>query len=395
MRCGELTNVATTPSLSVFSGLGGLDLGARIAGLDIALATDRDQDALSLLANATGSRTLTAEIDQALTGPLITSWGAGAPRCLIGGPPCTAFSHAGFWIEAKRAGTDPAGAMLASYLHCLETFEPDAFVMENVPGLAFRTHTRSLSPLLEGAQRLGYAVSSAVLSAAAFSVAQARKRLFVVGVRGGSPVDLTGWPGWPVRTSGWAIGDLNDARAAEADELPGPRYGHLLQQVLPGGNYLQFTEERGCDAPIFKYRGRYWSFLLKLDPDRPAPTVPAQRITYNGPFHWTNRHLRIREIARLQSFPDWYGLSGDLSVARRHLGNAVPPLLAAAVIWRVRQSLGEAPARSWPAALEVAAEREATFADIVAEYPRPPRAGVGVVPASAEHPDHSHGAAVV
>jgi DNA (cytosine-5)-methyltransferase 1 len=319
---------------------------------------------------ASGVATLASGIDEALRGPLVKEWGdRGAPKFLIGGPPCTAFSHAGFWIEGKRAGLDPAGALLSSYARCLDAFKPDAFVMENVPGLAFKTHRQFFTGLLEEVRRLGYSLASDVLCASSFGVAQARRRLFVVGVRSGAPISLSDWPKWPTRGSRWAIGDLEGKGSEEPDEMPGAKYRHLLPLVPPGKNYLQFTEARGWSPPLFKYRGRYWSFLLKLDPDLPASTVPANRITYNGPFHWDNRHLRVQEIARLQSFPDSYPLSPDLATARRHLGNAVPPLLAAAVVWRVRQALGDAPRDSWPAPLDVAARSSATFADVAALYP--------------------------
>src|SRR4051794_15425092 len=103
--------------------------------------------------------------------------GGGGPRLIIGGPPCTPFSHAGFWIENKRTGRDPARELLASYVRALEAFQPDAFVLENVPGLAFRTHSESLLSLRRGAARLGYVTTEAVLCASDFSVAQARRRL--------------------------------------------------------------------------------------------------------------------------------------------------------------------------------------------------------------------------
>jgi DNA (cytosine-5)-methyltransferase 1 len=372
-KSGELARVRVRAGgLSVFSGLGGLDLGARIAGLEIELATDQDAEALSMLAAAGGIATLAGNIDEVLAGPLIRLWGnRGSPRCLIGGPPCTPFSHAGFWLEDKRTGKDPAGSMLTSYLRCLEVFEPDAFVLENVPGLAFKTHERFLQHLIGSAHGLGYQVTREILRASDFGVAQARRRLFIVGVRSKSPVSLSSWPSWPIRTSRWAIGALEEGTEPEPDEELREKYRELLPLVPAGGNYLHFTDHNGHDPPLFKYRGRYWSFLLKLDPEKPAPTVPAQRITYNGPFHWRNRHLRVREIARLQSFPDWYSVSSDLSIARRHLGNAVPPLLAAAVVWRVRQALGDVGTDTWPVALDEAAKVHASFEEVTAAYPRP------------------------
>ncbi|MFL5796800.1 MAG: DNA cytosine methyltransferase [Actinomycetota bacterium] len=357
--------------LSVFSGLGGLDLGARIAGLRMDLATDQDEEALKLLKSATGIRCHLGGIDEALAGPLVKAWGTrGSPRCLIGGPPCTPFSHAGFWIEDKRAGEDPAHSLLESYVDCLKVFKPDAFVLENVPGLVFKTHRRFLDSLVAKARRLRYHVATQVLRASDFGVAQSRRRLFIVGLRDSQRVDLSTWSEWPTRSSEWAIGDLEHEGIAEPDEQPGAKYRELLQKVPPGKNYLHFTHKHGWTPPEFKYRGRYWSFLLKLDPSQPAPTIPAQRITYNGPFHWTSRHLRVQELARLQSLPDWYGLSSDLPTARRHIGNAVPPLMAAAVIWRVRQALGDAPKDTLPAALDKATDSTASFANITSLYPR-------------------------
>lgn len=357
-------------ALSVFSGLGGLDLGARIAGLSVAVATDQDGGALSLLNSVSGSATLDADIERALEGPLVQLWAdRGTPAFLVGGPPCTAFSHAGFWLEAKRDGSDPAAALLTRYLQCLATFRPRAFVLENVPGLTFKTHAEAMTALLRGARDLGYQVSWEILRASDFGVPQARRRLFVVGVLEGSPVDLKSWPEWPERSSGWAIADLEEDGPPEPDELPSVKYRNLLEAIPAGSNYLHFAKPDGSGPGVFRYRGRYWSFLLKLDPNKPSPTVSAQRISNNGPFHWTSRHLRIHEIARLQSFPDWYPLSPHLPTARRHLGNAVPPLLAAAVIWRVRQAQEGLPSSEWPLALQIAADPSSTFANIADAYP--------------------------
>ena len=362
--------VSQGSALSVFSGIGGLDLGAQMAGVRVELATDVDGEALVLLAAALGVRTETGSISNLLAGgELQRAWGdLGRPRILFGGPPCTPFSHAGFWLDGKRNGLDPARHHLTSYMECVRAFEPDAFVLENVPGLTFKTHRRSLDELIREANTAGYAVSSAILRASDFGVAQHRRRLFVAGIRGGPAADMGTWPRWPIRNSRWAIGDLQSGEP-EPDELPGERYRELLTLVPSGSNYLHFTAPRGWDPPLFKYRGRYWSFLLKLDPGRPSPTLPAQRITYNGPFHWANRHLRIREIARLQGFPDWYALSPNVSHARRHVGNAVPPLLAAAVIWRVRQTLGDVSPSDWPVAFRTLADADASWTDVNDGYP--------------------------
>ena len=54
------------------------------------------------------------------------------------------------------------------------------------------------------------------------------------------------------------------------------QWGHLLPDIPPGDNYLYYTAKRGHPDPLFEWRSRYWSFLLKLDPNRAAPTIQAQ-----------------------------------------------------------------------------------------------------------------------
>jgi DNA (cytosine-5)-methyltransferase 1 len=131
--------------------------------------------------------------------------------------------------------------------------------------------------------------------------------------------------------------------------VAGGKHQDLLRLVPPGDNYLYFTAERGYPEPKFVWRSRYWSFLLKLSPDRPSWTIQAKRSNNMGPFHWRNRILRIEEIKRLQSFPDDWHLAGKLEDQWRQIGNAVPPLLA--------EQLGLAILRSLevPSAAQIAA----------------------------------------
>lgn len=354
-------------AVSLFSGAGGLDLGAEQAGFSVSVAVEWDHDAadtmeknaspyfrglrevlrsdLAPLAVADGRGITTAEILRA------GGFGRGDhPDLLIGGPPCVAFSKSGFWLDWKRDGADPAADLLQAYTRVLAEARPRYFICENVYALTFRNRASgpAFSGLLKGIEAAGYRYRWGVLNAADYGVPQLRPRLFIVGARKGDALPPLPDPGhhgsWERRrtgggplphiTTGEALGGL--ITEPEPEEVVRGKWGHLLPEVPPGDNYLHFTARRGHPDPVFEWRSRYWSFLLKLDPDRPSPTIQAQPGPNVGPFHWENRRLRVPELRRLFTFPDDFAFVGKRSSIQSQLGNAVPPLLAR----RVAEAVG-------------------------------------------------------
>ena len=78
------------------------------------------------------------------------------------------------------------------------------------------------------------------------------------------------------------------------------KWAGLLPTIPEGENYL-FHTRLGGGRPLFGYRTRYWSFLLKLAKDEPSWTLQAHPGPATGPFHWANRPLTVQEMLRLQS----------------------------------------------------------------------------------------------
>jgi DNA (cytosine-5)-methyltransferase 1 len=339
------------PAISLFSGVGGLDLGAERAGFDVRAAVEFDRDSAGSLRANHFPNTPDAVFERSIVG-LETSeildragLGVGQAALVVGGPPCTPFSKSGNWLEYKRTGNDPDASLLDEFARVVEEARPAALLMENVWGLAYKNHnTVPLTRLTGRLESAGYRLRWEVLNAADYGIPQLRKRLILYGMLGDHPPEFprpthSGWTErkteidpdlLPYVTSREAIGDLEHLdELANADEEVNGRYGHLLGEIPPGGNYLHFTEKLGHPRPLFRWRGRYWTFLLKLDPDRPATTIQSQPGPYIGPFHWSGRRLRLLEVKRLQTFPDEYQV-----VARNRrswqyqLGNAVPPMLA-------------------------------------------------------------------
>jgi DNA (cytosine-5)-methyltransferase 1 len=110
-----------------------------------------------------------------------------------------------------------------------------------------------------------------------------------------------------------------------------------LAILPPGKNYIALSERAGHPNPVFVAGKRYWSSLLKLHPNQPSWTIIASPGHWEGPFHWTNRRLSIKECAAIQTFPDDYVFYGSSRSIRKQIGNAVPPLLAKKIIEELRR----------------------------------------------------------
>jgi DNA (cytosine-5)-methyltransferase 1 len=343
--------VTDLPAISLFSGVGGLDLGVERARFDIRVAVELDHDsAASLRTNHfpnSPELVLEQSITELRTAEILERAGLrpGEVALVVGGPPCTPFSKSGNWLEYKRTGNDPGASLLDEFARIAIEAKPRAILMENVWGLAYKNHNVApLSRLVERFKAGGYQVRWQVLNAADYGVPQLRKRLILYATLGSEPpaLPLPTHSGWtensrtfdpalvPYVASRESIGDLEHRDdLAEPDEEVNGRYGALLPDIPRGENYLFYTEKRGHPRPLFKWRSRYWTFLLKLDPERPATTIQSQPGPYIGPFHWRNRRLRLLETKRLQTFPDDYAIVARNRRSWQHqLGNAVPPMLA-------------------------------------------------------------------
>ena len=339
-------------AISLFSGAGGLDLGAEQSGYEVRAAVEWDRDAVATMEKNfvhLASPVLQKDILATSTREIIRAAGL-RPRqrsdLLVGGPPCTPFSKSGFWLEWKREGMDPDASLLQTYTRVLAEARPRRFVLENVYALTYNNKASkpAFDRLLQEIAAAGYHCRAKVLHAADYGVPQARPRLFIVGVPKDEPLPrlpdpthggqwerrLTGDPRRPHVTAGEALEGL--VTDPEPGETVNGKYGHLLPAIPPGDNYLFYTEERCHPDPLFKWRSKYWSFLLKLSPDKPAPTIQAQPGPYVGPFHWENRRLRVGEIKRLFTFPDSFEFVGSRASVQAQLGNSVAPLLAQQVI---------------------------------------------------------------
>ena len=333
-------------TISLYTGAGGLDLGLEAAGFDTTVAIEMDKWACKTLnANRPEWNPIQRDIHDVSSGEIakIGGFESECPSLLIGGPPCQPFSKAAYWSkgDTKRLD-DPRADTLSAYLRVLRDLKPRAFLMENVFGITYKGKDEAITLLkniidqINQEEGTNYNFNLGIINAADFGVPQIRERVFIIGSRDGidfnfpAPThknpeledDLFTSPPW--RTTWDAIGDLEDI--LHPDLKATGKWGDLLPSIPEGKNYLHHTN-RGDGKPLFGWRTRYWSFLLKLAKNKPSWTIQAQPGSAIGPFHWKNRRLSTKELCRLQTFPDDYEILGGRTEVQRQLGNAVPSLI--------------------------------------------------------------------
>jgi len=327
-------------AIGLFSGAGGLDLGLEAAGFEITAAVELDQIRCETLTRNRPRWNVTKADTKKLSARELRA----ASECehidlVAAGPPCQPFSKSAYWQTEGKVTDTARSQLIFEPVRIAREIGAKAVIIENVPGLCYRHARPILDALLASLSAADYRTAWGVVDAADYGVPQHRKRLLVLGMKDTQPAlpppthDAADYV-----TAGQAIGDFEEDSSCTNKQVRG-KYGDLLRCIPPGQNYIYLTERGGGD-PIFKYRSKYWNFLLKLSPERPSWTIAADVGMYTGPFHWSSRRLRISELKRLQTIPDdWHFVGGYYNV-RKQIGDAVPALFAQRLGEQVIRQLG-------------------------------------------------------
>lgn len=301
---------------------------------------------------------------------------AGGVDIIIGGPPCQAYSVAGRVRDDNSMKDDYRNYLFEHYLSVVHRYQPKIFVFENVPGMlsAIPDGTPITDLVRNGFNSIGYDIVKdikryAKVNASEFGVAQARKRLIIIGVNRSKYNDiddmlinfyeniLPSYKKKSILTVEDAIGDLPVCKPVYDDESHNkrishikpecqiswhePRYHnrrdmeifHMLSEDIETGEHRYtssqeisriYEEKVGSKSPIHRYH--------VLRKDRPSTTIIAHLYKDGNRFiHYDSRQSRTltpREAARIQSFDDDFEFVGARGAAFQMIGNAVPPKLA-------------------------------------------------------------------
>src|ERR1039458_141403 len=122
-------------TISLFSGIGGLDFGFEAAGFETRVALELDRTCCRTMKLNRPWEIIEGDINQVPSKAILDKAGLkrGEADVLIGGPPCQPFSKSSYWVrgDARRLD-DPRADTLTGYLRVLRETRPKAFLLENV-----------------------------------------------------------------------------------------------------------------------------------------------------------------------------------------------------------------------------------------------------------------------
>ena len=341
--------------VELFCGCGGTSVGFEMAGFQIAVGTDILTPAIETFRNNhKGASTILGDIHKVQPEQIKELLKGARVDVLIGGVPCQGFSL----NNRKRHENDKRNKLYLEFIRFVKALQPRSVVLENVSGMK---STGNIVETIEHdlSEASGMKVRSQFLYAPDYGVPQSRLRLVFVGVEGKdfdfNKIIKTNGPTTkkPYVTVGDAISDLPHLKANEsATEYqlePQTDYQRFMREGVLND---QLTNHQAPNHPIDvinmisrtaqgeplyeKYHQR-----IRLSMNDLSPTQVSGGIRPSFQFgHPTDaRGLTIRERCRLQSFPDWFKVSGGIVQGRVQTGNAVPPLLARAVALAIKQYL--------------------------------------------------------
>ncbi|MFJ3002403.1 DNA cytosine methyltransferase [Serratia liquefaciens] len=355
--------------VDLFSGVGGLSLGATRAGFNLAGAVELDKHAIfSHQLNFPQSIHLHNDVSLLTAKDILSACAIDEVDCVIGGPPCQGFSSIG-----KGNADDSRNELYVHFFRLVSELEPICFLAENVPGIMNEKYNSVRDKAFSLVNDRYFLLHPIKVNASNYGAPTTRTRVFFIGFRkdlvhklkesdffpknGIEPTLVKeafyGLPSvireeWQEEEQGWRSVKM-DRQGYFYDRL----WGHVPDKVgdsesllnLKKGLVSGFLGTVHNEEIIQRYRGLSFgetdkiSRSKRLDPNGFCPTLRAGTGSDKGsyqavrPIHPTQaRVITPREAARLQGFPDWFRFHPTKWHSFRQIGNSVSPLVAEAML---------------------------------------------------------------
>jgi len=365
--------------IDLYSGVGGLSLGAVKSGFNLIGAVENDHRILASHKTNFPRAAHIAEDVSSLTGKSLASaaqLGTADLAGLIGGPPCQGFSSIG-----RRNLKDKRNLLFLDFFRLVSQMQPAFYLAENVPGILQPQYSKVRDASSKMVEKDYQILEPIKIVANDFGAATTRTRIFFIGVRKdikgadllpdliekakskkptvvktalvGLPINISN--SWTEYEDSWRPYDSSDFNSYVKS------LNRLVNDLGDKMSIDRFIKEKkisGCFGTLhtMEVTKRFQklkpgqqdavSKAVRLKADGFCPTLRAGTDNTRGsyqavrPIHYIKpRVITPREAARLQGFPDWFQFHETKWHSFRQIGNSVCPIVAERVLSAVRMAL--------------------------------------------------------
>lgn len=315
--------------IDLFSGAGGFSLGFKSKGFRNIFSIDIDPSSCETYRfNFPENNLIEKDIGNLSNTEIIDLIQCTDIDVVIGGPPCQGFSIAG--NIGRKFINDPRNRLFKEFVRIVEVVKPKYFVMENVARLYTHNKENTKKEIISDFKKIGYNVECQVLNSADFGVPQIRKRIIFIGTKYKKHnIEFPKPTIDKYTTVKEAIGKYPELHSGQTSIIPNHIAMSHSYQMLEKMSYISDGGDRN-EIPInLRPKSGDSRKYIRHKSDKPSVCITGDM---RKVFHYEqNRALTVRELAKLQSFPDNFIFKGNKISQQQQVGNSVPPKMAEAI----------------------------------------------------------------
>lgn len=325
--------------IDLFSGAGGLSLGFDNAGFENIFSLDIEKSFNETYKlNFPKHKLIELDIKKLKEQEVKKILGNKKVDVVVGGPPCQGFSMAG--NAGRRFIDDERNKLYKEFLRIVKITKPKFFVMENVARIFTHRNGNTRKEIINDFEKIGYKVECKILNSADYGVAQMRRRTIFIGtnINNGKEIIFPKKIVTKYTNIKEVIDDLPKLKSGEScdkisNHIAMKHTGQMLEKmkyVKDGGDRNSIPKDiRPLSGDIRKY--------IRYNSNNPSITITGDM---RKVFHYNqNRALTVRELARIQSFPDNFIFKGSIISQQQQIGNSVPPILAYNIAKAIKENI--------------------------------------------------------
>jgi DNA (cytosine-5)-methyltransferase 1 len=321
--------------IDLFCGAGGMSLGFELEGFQNIFSVDCNKSFCKTYRKNFPKHNLLERDIKSLTEEEIPKLTQGNDIDLvIGGPPCQGFSIAG--KIGRNFIEDSRNYLFKEFVRVVSVVKPKFFVMENVKRLATHNGGKTKEEIINLFKKLGYEVTCENICSADYGVPQVRNRVIFMGNRIGAK-NIFPEKDKNRQTLKEAISDLPQLSSGGISNIPNHEAMTHSEQMLEKMSYVSSGGSRQQIPESLRPKSGDPRKNIRYEENKPSICITGDM---RKVFHYSqNRALTVRELARIQSFPDNFIFLGPKISQQQQVGNAVPPLMARAIANSIKEQL--------------------------------------------------------